>query len=123
MSGTTQPGSTLLLDLDGWDLCLDAKGDIALATAPYSAAQDAASAIRTFLGEVYYDTTVGVPYFQDVLGHTPPLALLKAQITAAALTVPGIVSAQCFISGVSGRTVTGQIQVTDSTGTTTAAAF
>jgi hypothetical protein len=113
---------TLLLTAD-WDLAVNADGNIATATGSYQLAQDAASAIRTFLGEVYYDTTIGVPYWQLILGKWPPLSLLKSSLVSAALTVPGVVSAKCFLSGITDRTVSGQVQVVDSTGTTSAAAF
>ena len=81
---------TLLLDQTTWDLVVDASGDIAVASDPYSIAQDAASAIRTFQGECYYDTTLGVPYWSQILGRSPPLSLLKAKLVAAALTVPDV---------------------------------
>lgn len=112
------PFSTLLLDQGTWDLCLDASGNIAVAAPPYALAQDVSSAIRTFLGEVYYDSTLGVPYFGNILGKNPPVTYLIAQMEAAALTVPGVVSATCTISSVSGRTVTGQVDFTDSSGVT-----
>ncbi|AJJ19826.1 hypothetical protein [Yersinia intermedia] len=54
--------NTLLLDRTAWDLVLDANGDIAMASLPYSIAQDVASAIKTFIGECWYDTSQGVPY-------------------------------------------------------------
>jgi hypothetical protein len=115
--------NTLFLLPQTWDLCADASGNIAMATEPYSLAQDAASAIRLFSGELWYDTTQGIPYFGQILGQTPPLQLLKSQFTAVALTVPGVISAVCYITGISGRQVSGQVQVTDATGTTTAAGF
>jgi hypothetical protein len=114
---------TLYLRPDTWDLELDISGNIALASAPYALAQDAASACRTFLGEVYYDTTQGIPYWQQILGHWPALTLVKSQLVAAAMTVPDVVSAQAFITGIIDRKLTGQIQVTDSAGNTSAAAF
>jgi hypothetical protein len=58
---------TLLLDRSLWDLTLDINGNIAMASEPYAIAQDVASACRTFLGECYYDTSQGVPYFQGML--------------------------------------------------------
>lgn len=115
--------NTLLLDRTIWDVCLDSSGNIALASPPYAIAQDVASAVRLFLGEAYYDTTQGVPYFSQILGHLPPLTLMKAQFVAAALTVPGVVSAVCFISEITGRKVSGQIQVTDSAGVVTNVSF
>ena len=108
---------SLLLDAQDWDLCLDAYGNIAVAGEPYSLAQDAACAIRLFLGELWYDTTDGVPYFEAVLGKYPPISLLKSQLAAAALSVPGVVSAQVYISDITDRRVTGTAYITDKVGT------
>lgn len=113
---------TVYLDPGAWDLALDSAGNIAAAGEPYRLAQDAASAIRTFEGEVFYDTTQGVPYWAEILGHNPPIELMKAKFTDAALTVPGVVAARVFLTSV-GRTVSGQVQVTDATGTVSAAGF
>lgn len=117
--------STLLLDRTLWDLVLDSFGDIAVASEPYSLAQDAASAIKTFLGECYWDTTVGVPYLTQVFRGAPPsLAQLKQLFVDAALTVPGIASAKVFISQASDRSLVGQVQVTSAaTGQVSAATF
>lgn len=116
--------STMLLDLTNWDILLDANGNIAVAEEPYSLAQDAASAIRTFLGECYWDTTIGVPYLTQILARSPPLALLKQQLIIAALTVPNVVSARVFIAGITDRLVSGQVQVTSaSTGEMSVAGF
>lgn len=102
---------TLLLDQSKWDLVLDVNGNIAVAGVPYSLAQDAASAIKTFLGEVYFDTTIGMPYMTEILGKSPPLALLKSRLQTAALTVPGVASAQVFLTALRNRELTGQVQV------------
>jgi hypothetical protein len=117
--------STILLDIIAWDLVLDSSGNIAAADPPYALAQDAASAIKTFLGECYFDTSVGVPYMTAILGKTPPLALLKQTLVTAAQTVPGVDpgSVKCFISSITGREVAGQVQVAASTGITAAANF
>jgi hypothetical protein len=114
---------TLLLDRSSWDLVLDANGNIARASAPYALAQDAASAIRTFLGECYYDTAKGVPYFEQILGHFPSVSFMVSQFEAAALTVPGVVTARCYLDAIQDRVLTGQVQITDATGATTAAGF
>lgn len=115
--------STLLLDISTWDLVVGANGNIAVATEPYSLAQDAASAIETWLGECYWNTTVGVPWTQ-IFGQPLALSLLKAQLVAAALTVPDVTAAQVFISSFTGRVVSGQVQVTSaSTGQTSTATF
>lgn len=108
--------NTLLLDTDAWDLVLDISGNIAVAAPPYSLAQDVASAVRTFVGEVYYDTTQGIPYFDEVLGELPPAALLTQLIANQAKTVPGVKAAQCVITSFAGRDTSGQIQFTDESG-------
>lgn len=114
---------TLLLDQARWDVILDAAGDIAVASEPYAIAQDAGSAIKLFAGELWYDTTKGIPYFQQVLGFYPPAQLLKTYFTDAALTVPGVVSALCFFSGLTDRGLSGQVLVTDNEGVTSIAGF
>jgi hypothetical protein len=101
---------TLLLDTMRWDLCLDAFGNIAVASAPYALAQDVASAIRLFHGECYYNTTRGVRYFEDILGQTPPLPVVKAELVNAAMTVPLVTYAVAFIEVTTDRVVTGQVQ-------------
>lgn len=123
MSGSTTVYDTLYLDPSAWDLVLDASGNIALATAPYSLAQDVATLLRTFEGECYYDTTRGVPYWQQILGEFPPLSQVKAKYLALAQTVPGVESAAVYFSSYSDRALSGQVQVTDSSGTTSATSF
>lgn len=115
--------STLLLDRTYWDLVLDSAGNIAMATAPYALAQDVASAVKLFLGELYYNTFKGVPYFSQVLGKLPPASVLLQLIEAAALSVPGVVTATVVIQSFNSRQVTGQIQFTDESGVTTAVGF
>jgi len=118
--------NTLLLDLTFWDLVLDASGNIAVASAPYAVAQDVASAQRTFLGEVWYNSLIGIPYFQDILGENPPVSLLAAYMVDAALTVPDVVPnpAPVFtVQSFQGRAVTGQTTFTDSDGNTQTVTF
>lgn len=108
--------NTFLLDLTNWDLLVDSAGNIAVASDSYSVAQDVASAVRVFQGEQWFDTSVGIPYFQQILGKLPPASLLKSLIAARAETVPGCNNAVVFLSSLQGRTLTGQIQFTDDNG-------
>lgn len=114
---------TLYLDPLSWDLQLDSSGNIATAANPYQLAQDAASAIRTFLAECWYDNTLGVPYWEQILGHQPPIELVKAKIAKAAMTVPGVIAAKVYIASVKSRAVTGQVHITDSAGVVSASNF
>ena len=109
--------NTLLLDRSTWDLCLTASGDIAVASDPYSISQDVCSAVRTFLGECWYDTALGVPYFAQILGRFPPLAVVKNLLANAASTVPGCFSPVVVVQSLSqSRVLTGQVQFKDSQG-------
>lgn len=117
---------TLLLAVDTWDFVLDANGNWAAASPPYAIAQDVATAVRAFLRTVWYNTTLGVDYFGQILGKTPPLSVFKELIENAALqAVPTtadeyVTSAQCVVSSFSEETreVTGQIQFKTNLGNT-----
>lgn len=115
--------NTLLLDQPAWDLVVDSAGNIAMASDPYSLAQDAASQIKTFQGEVYYDTTLGVPYWQQLIGRLPPLSLVRSYLIAVVLQVPEVVSAKVFISSLRNRLLSGQVQITAADGQVTPIGF
>lgn len=115
----------MLLAVDTWDLCLDANGNWAVAEAPYQLAQDGSSAIRTFLGEVWYDKTLGIPYKTNVQGQNPPLTVLQEYMVNVVVnqSTPSnadvtIESAQCIVTSFDRETrkVEGQVQFVDSDG-------
>lgn len=113
--------NSLLLSTDKWDLTVDGAGNIAVATGPHAIAQDVASAVRVFLGECWYDVTLGVPYLQHILGQKPSLQYMKSQFIAAGMTVPGVSSIACFLTGPGRRReIGGQLQIADSNGVTVA---
>lgn len=118
-----QPYSTLLLDVNTWDLTVDNNGNIAVAAPPLAVAQDVASAIRTFASEVYYDTTQGIPYWTQILGKLPPASLIVEMMNAEALTVPGVSTAQTVISGYTDRQVTGNVYVVDTNNVSSVVSF
>jgi hypothetical protein len=116
--------STIYLDPATWDMTVDASGNIAKAAAPYALAQDVASAIKLFQGELWFDQSRGVPYFQDpLLGTLPPASLLRQRLTDAALTVPNVETAQCIIEGLADRTVSGAVLFIDSEGVSNGVSF
>lgn len=114
---------TLLLDQSAWDLVLDASGNIAVASEPYATAQDVASAVRTFLGECWYNTEFGIPYWQKILGQLPPTSLIKRSIETQALRIPGVVNVRTVLVSFKDRQLTGQIQFTDTNGNELGANF
>lgn len=115
--------NTLLLNPTSWDLVLDNAGNIATVDAPYALAQSAANALRTFLGEVWYNNNVGMPYWQSILGHPASLPAVLAQMQATALTVAGVTAAQVVLAEVTHRTLRGTVLITDRTGATASAQF
>ena len=114
---------TLLLDSVSWDLTTDIKNNIAVASDPYSQAQDAASAMRLFQGELWYDTTRGLPYWLKVFSGIQPLSLVRSLFIAQAKFVPGVVSVSCFFTAFINRQLRGQVQIKTSTGSTATTVF
>ncbi len=119
------PFSTILLDVETWDFVIDSNANVARADPPYALAQDVASAIKTFLDEVWYDTTLGIPYFQQILGMTPPIPIFVQYLIASIVFnaqnntgVPGVVSAQVLIQSFDATTgaVKGQVLFVDVNG-------
>ena len=109
---------TLLLNPTSWDLLLDSNGNIAVADNPYSISQDVASAIKLFLGEAYYNTSKGVPYFGQILGQSQAnaVSVIAAQTEQAALTVPEVVKARCTQLYYNNRVLSGTVEVIDTAG-------
>lgn len=108
--------TTLLLDADSWDLVLDINGNIAVAADPYATVQDCASAMRLMQGELWYNTTAGVPY-AEILGVYPPnIALIKTLLAQACLSVPNVASATIVITSIIDRIVFGQAQIVTKSG-------
>lgn len=110
--------TTLLLDQTTWDLVVDATGNIALASSPYSLAQDVASACRLFLAELWYNTDKGVPYNEEILGKLPTEDALKQYLINASLSVENVTSADVVINSFDGRSLSGSIVFIDNLGNT-----
>lgn len=116
---------SLLLDRSTWDFCLDAEGNIATCSEPYSVLQDVATALRTWAGECWYDTTLGLPFISDIFNGPDQIAMLKASSENTASSVAGVASAQCVVLGPNSRTRTvgGVILVTFANGETQSVNF
>lgn len=120
---------TLALDTTLWDLDVDAAGNwrtVGDATGSGSSAtgpgmrlaQDVATRCLAWRGEVYYDSTQGVPY-ANILGGPPNMAVVNNAYQTEAVKVPGCAQALAnfvFTAGAA-RKITGQMAVTDVTGT------
>ena len=106
--------TSLALNSD-WDLFADPSGNIATVKGAAQIAQDVASSVRTFRGDLWYDTTQGIQY-DLILGQRAPLSLIRSAFINAALTVPDTVSAVCYLAVGAGRQLIGQVQVKDNLG-------
>lgn len=115
---TTSLALTTPTQTGGWDLFLDSSNNLALVTQANELAQDVASAVRTFLGECWYDFTLGVPYFQQIfVGHRVSLQFVKQALATAGSIVPGVGSIAVFLTGPgTSRVVGGQLQITSTSG-------
>lgn len=107
---------TLLLDNGKWDLVLEINGNIAVADAPYSIAQDVASALRTATGECWYDQANGIPYWDQILGYFPPLPYVKNLMEKQAKTVPNVLNATVNFTSFKNRQLQGECLVTTTDG-------
>ncbi|AXE03424.1 hypothetical protein POJ91_001047 [Salmonella enterica] len=104
---------SLLLDIGTWDILLDDTGNLAITDNPHAVAQDVACACSTFLGECWYDSTSGIPYWSRILGHWPGTQLVNATLQQEALKLPTVSAAICQVSVDKARTVTGVLRITD----------
>lgn len=83
---------SLLIDNTYNDLLVDLSGNIAVTKNPYQLAQSVACAVRMFRGECKYDVTLGIPYFDTVLGKLPSQNTVNSLIRAEAETVRDVIN-------------------------------
>ena len=102
---------SLPLDTTSWDLVLDGAGNLNLTDEDNSIAQDVASAVRTFLGECWYNNLLGMPYFQSILGKLPPASLVISKITQQALTIVNVQTVKVIGLRLNDRRLTGTIVI------------
>lgn len=68
----------------------DSNDDLELVDGADAIAQDITSRLRTFLGEWFLDTRIGMPYFQKILGQKPRINVLQSIFTDAISQTPGV---------------------------------
>lgn len=71
-------------------------GDISLLQGIDAVIQLLKTRLQTFLGEWEFDTTLGVPYFQDVLVKAPEQRALEAVFKDVILGTEGVLNLQKF---------------------------
>ena len=77
------------MDLLTNDLLIE-NGDLSIVDGSDAIAQDLQQTLQVWLGEWFLDTTVGIPFRQQILVKNPVIDLVQADIINAALAVPGV---------------------------------
>lgn len=121
---------TLLLN-DQWDIHLNAAGDIAtdrdsnaaqrelMLAESYAIAQNVANAVRLFTDDAYFFPERGIPHYAIELGRRPSLAVFRTRVRAAAEGVDGVTGVYLANLDIDDdRTLSGDIQLSTSTGET-----
>jgi hypothetical protein len=118
---------TLALDITLWDLDTDSRGNLRTVgdatpqsdqTSPgMRLAQDVATRVQAWQGEVYFDTTQGINY-PAYFGGPPNLSLLQSVFNTEALKVPlcATALAQFTFTAGSKRVIGGVLNVSDIAG-------
>lgn len=106
----------LLMDLVENDLKV-ISGDLSLAQGITAIQQDLQQTLQFWLGEWFLDTTVGIPYRQQILVKNPNLDLVQADLVNAALNVPGITQITDFSMQYSSTNRTASVFITALTST------
>lgn len=84
------------LDTGSWDIYLDPTGNLAMldnATPGRFAdlvCQRVRHRLQTFMGECFLDTSVGIPYYTEVLKKNPDMRRVRALLLATISGVEGI---------------------------------
>lgn len=98
--GTESYGDLLMVN---GDLVLTSDAD---ARGTNNVSQDCIQRLSCFQGECFMDTTLGLPYFQSLLGQKAPAATWDATLQAAVLQTPGIIQLNYWKSSPNYRTRT-----------------
>lgn len=107
------------LDVDGDDdLAIDPDtGDAVFDVGAAAIVSDLKSRLLTFLGEWFLDTSIGFPWFQDVLGQKLDEGRIRSDVEREALGTPGVVDvSDLVITSPAAREVSVTFNATASTG-------
>lgn len=126
---TNAPAPTSV-DIAPRDFALDATGDLQVLNGDLvmnygteGIASDLRSRLQTFLGECFLDTSLGVPWFEKILGKKTPSGELKSIFRQVILGTPGITAVETLDAAVANRTLTVVFRATAATGDTLEAAL
>lgn len=97
-----------------WDITVDSTGNIAILEGPAAVAMDVACACQVFLGECYYNNTLGIPWQENILGKQFSGSYLAQKLEAEAMKISVVTDAIAVVTiDRTTRKVTATIRVTD----------
>jgi len=106
--------TSLYLDPDSWDITFDANGSLKTVSNPYSIAQDVACALKTVYGECYFDNTIGVPYYDQLLGRPVTTSAVISKLKSEAERLSTVKSVNVtLVPDRTTRVTKGYITITD----------
>ncbi|CRL45367.1 hypothetical protein SGGMMB4_03031 [Sodalis glossinidius str. 'morsitans'] len=108
---------SLKLHSQTWDLTLDGAGHLATVSEAVAVAQDVVSACKTFLGEVWFNDKLGIPWMSEILGKPTTTTFIQAQLEQQAMRLPYVAQARAtVIAHRDKRGASGVIAVIDTNG-------
>lgn len=87
----------LKLSADHWDLVVDI--DLSLVVDQPEVVQHIRQRLQTFLAEWFLDLSVGVPWFQQILGKVQYLSTVTTILKAVVVESPGVKEVTSFTVG------------------------
>ena len=77
--------------------------DLIMATDADAIAQQIKIVLKTFIGEWFLDTTVGIPYFEDILKKNPRSEVVETVLRGKIISVNGVTRVTAFDISIDNR--------------------
>lgn len=90
---------TLAIDPDTNDVFFGVDGALAIVTGPEAVGQHVRARLKTFQGEWFLDSEVGVPWLDEIFAREYNAALAEAVTKATILDTDGVIGIETFSVG------------------------
>lgn len=100
---------------DGWDLFVDAKGDLSVTdktSKDYAVAQNVANSFRLFTNDAYFFTDEGIPHFLIELRNNAKFNILKSRLKSTAKKIDGVQDCEIKLLKIEDRNLIGVAMLT-----------
>jgi hypothetical protein len=102
---------------ENWDIHLNGENNLATVQDANAVSQDVASACKTHLGEVWFDTSIGIPWLTQILGKPVSAVFIQSQLEKQAKRLPYVSNARAtVVTDRKTRTARGLIAIVDTDG-------